>query len=383
MNKASKRTGIVQDPRYADHCTDPDNPECPDRVTALYTMLQAPDMRENFTDIAPGPADEEDLLLVHTADYIRRLERTRGRDRTSLDPDTQTSSFSYDTALLAVGGFCRAIELVHAGKLDNAMALVRPPGHHAERSKAMGFCLYNNVAVGVRYAQNRLGLGRILVVDWDLHHGNGTQSCFEDDPSVLYFSIHQFASYPGGGKFKEIGKGPGEGRTVNIPLRAGCGDAEYVSIFEQILRPMALEFEPELILVSAGFDIHQSDPLGGMRVTPRGFAGLTRSILTTADNCCGGKVVMTLEGGYNLAGLRDSVKAVLQELAGLQATDIKDIAAGVDAKILGYLIWQVRRNHGRYWKSLKPAAQEDADWQPSIAERLKETTARIVEYLKS
>ena len=383
MTKAAKRTGIVHDPLFADHCTGPDNPECSARAVALYTMLQEPGMRGNFEDITPGPAAEEDLLLVHSAEHIRHLESTRGRDHTYLDPDTQTSPFSYETALLAVGGLCRAIELVHAGNLDSAMALVRPPGHHAESSKAMGFCLYNNVAVGVRYAQSRLGLGRILVVDWDLHHGNGTQNCFEDDPSVLYFSIHQFASFPGSGKFKETGKGPGKGRTVNIPLRTGCGDAEYVSIFEKILRPIALEFEPELILVSAGFDIHQNDPLGGMRVTPLGFAGLTRSILITADHCCGGKVVMSLEGGYDLDGLRDSVKAVLRELAGLQVADIENITDGVDAKMMAYLLWQVRRNHGKYWKSLKPASQEDADWQPSIYERLKETTARIIGYLKS
>jgi acetoin utilization deacetylase AcuC-like enzyme len=383
MMSATKRTGIVQDPRYADHCTDPFNPECSDRVTVLYTMLQEPDMRGNFQDITPRPAEKEELLQVHSPKHVQRLEDTQGRAGTYLDPDTQASPFSHATALLAAGGLCRAIELVHTGKLDNAMALVRPPGHHAERSKAMGFCLYNNVAVGVRYAQSRLGLGRILVVDWDLHHGNGTQNCFEDDPSVLFFSIHQFASFPGSGKFSETGKGQGKGRTVNIPLRTGCGDAEYVSIFEKILRPIALEFEPELILVSAGFDIHLNDPLGGMRVTPRGFAGLTRSVLTTADRCCGGQVVMTLEGGYDLDGLRDSVKAVLRELAGLQVTDIENITAGVDAKILAYLLWRVRRIHGRHWQSLKPAAGESSDLQPTISERLRETMARIMEYLKN
>jgi len=381
---AAKRTGIVQDPRYADHCTDPLNPECSERVTVLYSMLQEPEMRGTFQDIPPRPAEKEELLQVHSPKHIQRLEDTQGRAGTYLDSDTQVSPFSHETALLAAGGLCRAIELVHAGKLDNAMALVRPPGHHAERSKATGFCLYNNVAVGVRFAQSRLGLGRILVVDWDLHHGNGTQHCFEDDPSVLFFSIHQSASYPGSGRFSETGKGRGKGRTVNIPLRAGCGDAEYVSIFEKILRPIALEFAPELVLVSAGFDIHLNDPLGGMRVTSRGFAGLTRSILTTADRCCGGKVVMTLEGGYDLDGLRDSVKAVLREMAGLQVTDIENITAGVDAKILAYLLWRVRRNHGRYWKRLSaPVAADTTDPHPTLMERLKERSARLLDYLKS
>jgi acetoin utilization deacetylase AcuC-like enzyme len=379
----AKRTGIVRDPRYADHCTGPGCPESSDRVTVLYAMLQEPDMRGNFQDITPRRAEKEELLRVHSPEYIRCLEDTRGRACTYLDPDTQASSFSHEAALLAAGGLCRAIELVQTGELDNAMALVRPPGHHAERSKAKGFCLYNNVAVGVRYAQNHLGLGRILVVDWDLHHGNGTQHCFEDDPSVLFFSIHQSASYPGSGRFREVGKGRGKGRTVNIPLRAGCGDAEYVGILESILRPVALEFGPELILVSAGFDIHYNDPLGGMRVSPEGFAGLTRSVLTTADQCCGGKVVMTLEGGYDLQALKDSVKAVLRELSGLQATDIDTITAGVNAKMIAYLLWRIRRSHGRYWKSLEAAASDGSIPEPTILERLRENALRIMNFFRS
>ena len=310
MIKTAKRTGIVHDRRYADHCTGPGHPECSDRQTVLRDLLAEPDMRGHFQDIAPRPAEKEELLPVHSPRYIKRLEETRGKAYTYLGPDTQASPFSYDTALLAAGGICEAIQRVYDGQLDNAIALVRPPGHHAERSKAQGFCLYNNVAVGVRYAQNRLGLGRVLVADWDLHHGNGTQHCFEDDPSVLFFSVHQSAAYPGSGRFREIGSGPGRGYTVNIPLRAGCGDGEYVALFEKVLRPVALEFEPELILISAGFDIHHDDPLGGMKVTPLGFAGLTRSVLDTADLCCQGKVVMTLEGGYGLQGLKDSVRAV-------------------------------------------------------------------------
>jgi len=220
-------------------------------------------------------------------------------------------------------------------------------------------------------------------VDWDLHHGNGTQHCFENDPSVLFFSIHQSAAYPGSGRFGEAGKGRGKGRTVNIPLRAGCGDAEYVAILEKIMRPIALEFGPELILVSAGFDIHLKDPLGGMRVTPQGFSGLTRSVLTTAEQCCGGKVVMTLEGGYDLDGLKDSVKAVLREMSGLQVTDIAEITAGADARMLAYLLWRIRRVHGRYWQSLKPAPGDGSERSPTVAERLRESMARVVSYFNS
>ena len=383
MMNPPRQTGIVQDQRYANHCTGPDHPECPDRLEVLQAMMQEPDMREYFRDIAPRRAEKEELLQAHSPKYIRRLEDTEGRDCTYLDQDTQTSPFSHETALLAAGGICRAIDLVHAGELDNAFAMVRPPGHHAERSKAGGFCLYNNVAIGVRYAQKQLGLRRILVVDWDLHHGNGTQKCFEDDPSVLFFSTHQFPSYPGSGKFRETGKGNGKGLTVNIPLLAGCGDGEFVVLFEKILRPIALEFDPEFILVSAGFDIHFNEPLGGMQVTPQGFAALTRSVLNTADHCCGGKVVMTLEGGYNLQGLQESVKAVLRELAGLQVTDIGSIMAGADAKMLAVLLWRVRRIHGRHWKTLEQALKNGSDLEPSITERLRETMARIMAYLRS
>ena len=305
-------------------------------------MLNEPDLRGRFVRIAPRSAAKEELLQVHSPGHIRKLESTQGKAFTHLGPDTQASAFSYDAALLAAGGLCRAIEPVHAG-----------------RSKAQGFCLYNNVAVGVRFAQNRLGLGRILVVDWDLHHGNGTQRCFKADPTVLFFSVHQAVGYP------------------------GCGDAEYAGIFEKILRPVTLEFGPELILVSAGFENHLNDPLGSMRVTERGFAGLTRSILTTADQCCGGKLVMTLEGGYDLEALRLSVKAVLRKLAGMQATDPAAIAAGVDDRVLAYLLWRVRRVHGRYWKSLEPASNEGADRPPTVPERLRETMARVMDYLRS
>jgi len=383
MTDPIKRTGIVHHPRYADHCVNPGHPECPERLAVLYAMLQEPGMREYFQHITPRIAEKEELLRVHSQEYVRRLEATEGNGCTYLDADTQASSHSHEAALLAAGGLCRAIEQVHAGELDNAFALVRPPGHHAERSKAKGFCLYNNVAVGVRYAQAHLGLRRILVVDWDLHFGNGTQHCFEDDPSVLYFSTHQVFTFPGGGKFREIGNGDGKGFSVNIPLLPGCGDGEYLTLFEKILKPVALEFGPELILVSAGFDPHLNDPIGGMRVTPEGFAGLTRLILDIAERCCGGKVVMTLEGGYDLEGLRNSVRVVLRELAGLQRTDTEAIMAAADPAKLKYVLWQVRRVLGGYWKSLRPSPGDGSDPGPSLSERLGESMARTLAYFKS
>jgi acetoin utilization deacetylase AcuC-like enzyme len=346
-------------------------------------MAQTPDMRAHFRFITPSKAEKEALLAVHSRDYIQCLTDTEGLACTYLDADTQTSPFSHETALLAAGGLCRAIDLVQEGVLDNAFALVRPPGHHAERSKAMGFCLYNNVAVGVRYAQNRLGLKRIMVVDWDLHHGNGTQHCFEDDPSVLFFSTHQVSSFPGSGKLSEIGKGRGRGLTVNLPLLAGSGDGEYTVLFEKVLKPIALEFKPELIFVSAGFDIHVDDPLGGMRVTLQGFAALTRSILDTAKACCQGKVVMTLEGGYDLRGLAESVRTVLRELAGLQKADLEEIIAKADARRLIVLLSRIKRIHGRHWPRLAKSLAHGLYPKPSIVERLMDATARVAAYLKN
>jgi len=346
------KTGIVKDERFMNHRMGAYHPESPRRLEVIYGMLGDADMQGHYKDVPVRRAKREELLWIHAPEYVDRLEATAGKEYTYLDPDTQTSSGSYEAALLAAGGLCEATFMVHSGELNNAFALVRPPGHHAERGQAMGFCLFNNVAVAARYAQERLKLHRILVVDWDLHHGNGTQHSFEEDPSILYFSSHQYPYYPGTGSLTEAGRGKGEGFTVNVPLSMGYGDGEYLGIFEKILRPVAIAFNPEMILVSAGFDIYMEDPLGGMRVTPTGFAGLTRSIMEMANECCGGKVVITLEGGYNLQGLRDSVKAVLRELAGLTETRITDLLARADQQALDRVIRQVKKIQGRYWKGL-------------------------------
>lgn len=346
------RTGIVRDDRYMNHSMGAYHPESPERLGAIYAMLDESDMADRFHPIPVRPAEREDLLRVHSAAYVDRIAATDGVEYTYLDPDTQTCAGSHEAALLAAGGVCEAIAMVHAGELDNAFALVRPPGHHAERARAMGFCLFNNVAVGARYAQERLKVGRILIVDWDLHHGNGTQHSFESNPSILYFSTHQYPYYPGTGAFVETGSGKGEGFTVNVPLPIGCGDGEYVGIFEKILRPVALQFKPDLILVSAGFDIYVGDPLGGMNVTPRGFAGLTRILMEMADTCCKGRVVVTLEGGYNVEGQRDSVREVLNELAGLTRTVPGEIAAQGDPGLVDFLRRSVKEVHQNRWKDL-------------------------------
>jgi acetoin utilization deacetylase AcuC-like enzyme len=345
-------TGIVRDDRYMLHFMGPYHPERPERLEAVYAMLDEEDMAGRFQAIPARPAKREEICLIHSSSYVDRLEATQGREYTYLDPDTQTSAGSYEAALLAVGGVCEAIDAICAGQLKNAFALVRPPGHHAEKARAMGFCLFNNVAIGAQYAREHLNLDRVLIVDWDLHHGNGTQHAFEHDPTVLYFSTHQYPYYPGTGSPKETGKGKGEGFTVNIPLYVDCADVEYVGIFDRILRPIALEFRPDLILVSAGFDCYAGDPLGGMGVTSRGFAAMTRVLMEIADACCDGRVMMTLEGGYDVEGQAHCVKTVLRELAGLSETLPGDLPAGGDRMILEQIIQGVRKIHQRYWKNL-------------------------------
>jgi acetoin utilization deacetylase AcuC-like enzyme len=232
---------------------------------------------------------------------------------------------------------------------------VRPPGHHAEADRAAGFCLFNNVAIGAMHAIKKHQMKRILVVDWDLHHGNGTQHSFYDDPRIIYFSTHQYPYYPGTGSAQEVGRGAGKGYTINVPLRTGPGDNEYVKIFRTILQPVALEFKPDMVLLSAGFDIYFKDPLGGMKVTPKGFACLARVLLDIADACCGGRFAVTLEGGYHIGGLTDSCKTVLNEMRGdtrVPDEDLKKMEAEADRSI-DKIIDTVKDQVRPYWKAFQ------------------------------
>jgi len=351
-NKTKPKTGIVQDKRYLNHLTGEGHPESHKRLEAIYTMLDEPDMDGCFASIDPRHAEREELLLLHSPEYIDKIATTAGKDGSSLTPDTHTSSGSYEAAILAAGGLFEAISRVVSGELANAFALVRPPGHHAERSRGMGYCLFNNVALGAMFAREFLGLKRILIVDFDVHHGNGTQHFFEQDPSVLFFSTHQYPHFPGTGSFTETGLGRGEGYTVNVPLGKGYGDGEFIAIFEKLLRPVALEFEPELIIVSAGFDIHKSDPMGKMKITTKGFAGLTRSIMETANICCSGKLVLSLEGGYHLKTIGKCVKGVLNELAGHTICSIPELTTRSGRKKFDYAFKRCKHVHKQFWKNL-------------------------------
>jgi acetoin utilization deacetylase AcuC-like enzyme len=269
--------------------------------------------------------------------------------------DTSTCAKSYEAALWAAGGLLELIKAVMEKRLDNGFALVRPPGHHAERDRAMGFCLFNNVAIGARYALRKYSLQRILIVDWDVHHGNGTQNSFYEDPQVLYFSTHRYGFfYPGTGGAKEVGKGRGEGFNVNVPLSTGVGDAEYGNIFEKFLKPIALEYQPQLLLVSAGFDTHHDDPLGGMEVTEKGFARMTQVLMEIAELTAQEKLVITLEGGYDVHGESRSVKAVLKELLRASLFDKKDLQENEKAHYprIEKLLLQLKEIQKKYWKSL-------------------------------
>ncbi len=344
------KTGIVRDESYIEHRPGDFHPESHRRLETVYEMLEDSDMIGKYVDVPVREATEEELLYIHSKDYINLVASTSGKPYGYLDGDTQTSAGSYRAALRAAGGLCNAVEMVIKGELDNAFGLVRPPGHHAERNRGMGFCLFNNVAIAAVYAKSKLGLKKILIADWDLHHGNSTQHSFDADPSILYFSTHQYPYYPGTGAFSEVGMGDGQGYTVNVPLSTGYGNSEFNAIYKYILQPIALQFKPDLVLVSVGFDIYEGDPLGGMAVTPEGFAGLTRTLMEIARQTCDGKIVLTLEGGYNLQGLRDSVKAVLKELRGESIIGDSDPAGEAGRAAIAPLIERVKKEQDRYWK---------------------------------
>ncbi|MFQ6037949.1 MAG: histone deacetylase [Candidatus Aminicenantales bacterium] len=309
------KTGIVKDWSYREHDMGAFHVETPQRIEVLYRMIEE-DLPYSFEEIKPRPASEEELERIHTRSYIESLKATEGKERVILDPDTSTSARSYEVALLAAGGVLEALDEIIAGRIDNAFALVRPPGHHAESARAMGFCLFNNTAIGAAHLLHTHGCQKVLIVDWDLHHGNGTQNAFYQRNDVLYFSTHQYPHYPGSGHWRETGAGPGAGFTINVPLRAGKTDSDYLRIFQSLLRPVALSYRPDFWLVSAGFDAHEADPLGGMRLTGMGFAALTAELLALAKETAGGRILFVLEGGYDLEGLRTGVREVLGQLTG-------------------------------------------------------------------
>jgi acetoin utilization deacetylase AcuC-like enzyme len=308
-------TGYVLDPRYREHEVPSDHPERPKRIDALLELMKTYD-REGLVKVEPRFATTGDLERNHDDWYIEKVKSTADEDLFSFDLETHTSRRSWDTALLAAGGSLELCDRIMAEDVDNGFAFVRPPGHHAESNRAMGFCLFNNVAVAARYLQARHGLNRILIMDWDVHHGNGTQNSFYEDRNVLYVSTHQYPHYPGTGALDEVGAGEGLGYTVNLPFPQGYGDEEYIEAFDKVIEPVGRQFDPDFVLISAGFDCHRIDPLSQTVVTANGFAAMTRSLLRVARDHAEGRCAAVLEGGYNLDALVESAACVLDEMGG-------------------------------------------------------------------
>jgi len=311
----ASRTAIVYDEIYLEHETTLGHPETPERLLETIETLKVTGLYSQLIEIKPTLAPMEYLRTIHTPQYIDRVGATCDNAPTHLDsPDVPVSPMSFEAAITAVGGVLSAVDAVIEKRAANAFCAVRPPGHHALADRAMGFCIFNNVAIAARYIQNKHRLPRILIVDWDVHHGNGTQAAFYEDPTVLYFSVHQYPFYPGTGSEEEKGAGPGLNYNINVPLPAGSGNSVYIKAFEEKLRPAAIAFDPDFVLISAGFDAHENDPLGGMALTTEGFAELTQIVKEIAEKSCQGRLVSVLEGGYDLEALAASVEAHIRVL---------------------------------------------------------------------
>jgi acetoin utilization deacetylase AcuC-like enzyme len=310
---------FVYHPDYLLHAPAFEHPESPDRLVAINRHLAERGILDKTVPVVPEYPDDADVLRVHDSSYLKKLEMACRRGDLTLDAeDTYLNRNSYSVALLSAGGAIAGAESVITGKVRRAFCAIRPPGHHADSVTGMGFCLLNNIAVAARYLQSRHGVSRIFIVDWDVHHGNGTQNIFLEDPSVYFFSIHEHPSflYPGTGRRWETGKGAGEGTTLNAPMAPGAGDAEYRLAFEQMLRPAIDAFRPEIMLISAGFDAHRDDPLADIQLTEEGFRFMTRFVVEMADRHCGGRIVSLLEGGYDMNSVTSSIEAHMQELFG-------------------------------------------------------------------
>ncbi len=350
-----KPTGLVRNDIYLKHDMGMYHPESPERLEVLYRMLDELGTALNLAYAEARNATVEELCANHDPRYVDRIMETSGCENVFLDPDTSTCCSSWDAAIAAVGGLLSLVDGVMEGRFRNGFALVRPPGHHAENRRSMGFCLFNNVALAAHYALNRYHLDRIAIVDWDLHHGNGTQNSFYEDPRVLFISTHQYPHYPGTGGIREVGHGIGEGYTINVPLASGCGDAEYSVVFHNLVSPLLEAYQPQLILVSAGFDAHEKDPLGGMNLTEDGYEYMVKVLMRSAWHTCAERLILVLEGGYHLGALRNSVKRILYCLSSydpcqepcMGSPELTTLTYTFRARLRDVLAFA-----GRYWPSL-------------------------------
>ncbi|MFH1227548.1 MAG: histone deacetylase [Planctomycetota bacterium] len=307
------KTHLVYSDIYLEHDTG-EHPENAERLRRTVAYLKKTKLWEKLSLLAPRPATVDEIAYVHNPFYIKMLKDFCESGQHYLDADTAVSFRSYDAALAAAGGLLTAVDAVIAAANSNGLCLVRPPGHHATKNHAMGFCLFNNAAIAARYAQKKHGLKKVAIIDWDLHHGNGTQEAFYEDDSVMFFSMHRSPYYPGSGDAEEVGKGPGVGYTINMPLSFDVSTAEYLEEFREVLDSHIRTFKPELILISAGFDSYKNDPLGGLGLDIADYGELTRAVKSLAKDVCKGRIVSTLEGGYNLNDLPLCIEAHLAAL---------------------------------------------------------------------
>ena len=305
--------GVVADEAFLEHRNPPGHPERPERIQALLGILGS--LPDSVVRMPPHSIEEAQILSVHSKEHVRLVAETAGREESILDADTYASASSYETAKLAAGSAVRLVEALFDFEIEAGFALVRPPGHHATSGRAMGFCLFNNVALAAQWAIDQGGARRVAIVDFDVHHGNGTQEIFWFRPDVLYVSSHQYPFYPGTGAAEETGAGAGLGTTVNFPVMAGQDDAFFIALYDRLVAPVLREFEPDLILVSAGYDAHARDPLGGMRMTAEGFGVLATILSGLAREVCAGRILYVLEGGYDLQGLATGVTKTIEAAA--------------------------------------------------------------------
>jgi acetoin utilization deacetylase AcuC-like enzyme len=370
------KLALLRDSRFQLHMTPDGHPESAERLAAIDQAFYRSALEDDVKQLEPRLATEDEIALVHDAAYIEELESdslrlAKGGDFLQVDPDTYMSSQTFDTAKLAAGAGLVAVEAIRKHDFESAFVAVRPPGHHASVATPMGFCLFNNIAVAARYGQSKQGYKRILIVDWDVHHGNGTQDIFYRDPNVCFISLHQYPFWPpNSGWYTEDGAQEGKGFNINVPLPEGTGDRGYLAAWDKIVRPIGLEYEPDLILVSAGYDAHRQDPLGGQKISTSGFAMLSQRLKDLSD-MTGAKVVCFLEGGYNVRALSESAIATMRVLNADSARDTAEVhvsylipgaASGADPITNDFhpnqvdeRIEDVRKHFSKYWKSFKGA----------------------------
>ncbi|MDE3096714.1 MAG: histone deacetylase [Chloroflexota bacterium] len=337
--------GFLYDPAFLDHDTG-EHVENGARMAATMSLLEESGLLARVRRVAAPAASDDDLALVHDRRYVEAVRRAAQAGGAWADPDTLITPRSFDVAARVVGGTLAALDAVLARDVESAFCLVRPPGHHATPVQAMGFCLFNHVAVAAAHARQRRGIERVAIVDIDVHHGNGTQDAFYGDPSVLYISTHEYPFYPGSGAATESGAGAGQGFTINVPLPAGCGDAAYARVFDEVVLPALRRFRPGLLLVSAGFDAHFADPLANERLSVDGYGALAGRLIAAARELCGGRLLLALEGGYDLVALPWCVRRTVELLLGGEpAPDPLGAVPARPASDLDGLIAEVRRIH--------------------------------------